>query len=215
MEVQVWSDVQVNVESARAAALTISAITKASPGVVSYTGTDPVNGDLMLLRVTGIPDLDYLTARVASVDGTANTFALEGVDSTNMKGTFASGTASKLTFGTTADTITDVNWSGGEAADIDIRTIHNSRDRSVPGNFTPLKCATGNLWDPADPALIALRGYSNQKKAVGFEVIFATGAKVYMAAIPSTRLAPGGSAGAAVTTPVNLSVQGDLVAYAS
>lgn len=215
MQLEVWSDVQVNVESARAAAQTVSAITKANPGVLSYSGTDPANGDLFLLRVVGIVDLDYLIARVAAVDTAANTFQIEGVDMTLMKGTFASGTMEKLTFATSAQTMTDLNWSGGEAEKIIVKTVHNSRDREVPGNFTPLVCAIGNYWDRADPALVACKGYSSQKKPVGFEIIFATGTKVYMCSIPSTRLAPGGSAGAAVTTPLNLSVQGDLTSFAS
>jgi hypothetical protein len=99
MDINVWSDVKVNVESVRGAALTINSISKANPGVVGYTGTDPSNGDLMLLIVKGMVDADYLVARVASVDGTANTFQLEGIDTTNFD-TFSSGSAYKLTFGT-------------------------------------------------------------------------------------------------------------------
>jgi hypothetical protein len=108
-----------------------------------------------------------------------------------------------------------VNWSGGEAEDINIRTIHRSQDVSIPGNFSPINCSLGSLWDPNDTALKALRGYGDQKKAVGVEIIFATGAKVYMAATPSAKLAPGGSAGGAVTTPVKLSLRGDVTVYAS
>jgi hypothetical protein len=215
MEVQVWSDVQVNVQSAKATALTVSAISKANPAVVSYTGTDPVDGDIMLIRCVGLADADYLVARAASVDGTANTFALEGIDSTNWNGTFSSGTASKLTLGTAASTLTDVNPSGGEAEDINVRTIHNSRDRVIPGNFSPLIHNFGSLWDPQDPALVALRAFGKQKTAIGVEFVFATGVKVLGCAIPSASLAPGGSAGGTVTTPVKVAWQGDLSFYAS
>jgi hypothetical protein len=51
---------------------------------------------------------------------------------------------------------------------------------------------------------------------VGVEIVFATGSKVYMAARRRARsLAPGGSAGGTVTTPVKLSLRGDLTVYAS
>lgn len=214
MDLQVWSDVQVNVQSALATALTVSAITKANPGVVSYTGTDPSNGDIMLIRANGMTQADYLVVRVAAVDTSGNTFQMEGVDTTDFD-TFTSGTASKITFGTSASTLTDVNASGGEAEDITIRTIHNSQDKSVPGNFTPLVYAFGSYWDPADAALIALKAFGRAKTVVAMKFEFATGVKVYFAGVPSANLAPQGSAGAAVTTPVKVNLRGDITTYAT
>jgi hypothetical protein len=214
MNLQVWSDVQVNVQSSLGTPLTVTAITKANPGVVSYTGTDPTNGDVMLIRANGMTQADYLIARVASVDGTGNTFALEGIDTTDFD-TFTSGTATKITFGTAASTLTDVNPSGGEAEDITIRTIHNSQDKSVPGNFTPMVYAFGSYWDPADAALLALRGFGRSKTVVAIAFTFATGVKVYFAGTPTANMAPQGSAGGAVTTPVKVNLRGDITTYSS
>jgi hypothetical protein len=214
-DVNVWSDVQVNVQSAKAAALTLSAITKANPGVAMYTGTDPANGDLMLLIVKGMKEVNYQIVRVAAVDGTGNTFELEGIDTTNF-GTFVSGTAEKLTFGAVADVFTDVNVAGGESEDIPIRTIHTSQDYNKPGNFSPMVYSLGALWLPSDPALLALKAFSDSKTVCGVEIVFATGDKVYMAATPATKIAPTGSAGQAVTTPpVKLNVRGELTTYAA
>jgi hypothetical protein len=64
MEVNVWSDVQ-STSRARGRGADDQPITKANPGVVGYTGTDPSNGD-MLLIVKGMADADYLVARVAN-----------------------------------------------------------------------------------------------------------------------------------------------------
>jgi hypothetical protein len=213
MEVQVWSDVQVNVQSAKSAAKTISAITKAAPPVVSATGHGFNDGDIVLIRCSGLADADYLVARVDNK--ATDTFELEGIDSTDWNGTFSSGQAYHLTLGTAASTLTDVNPSGGEAEDINVRTIHNTRDRVIPGNFSPLVHNFGSLWDPTDPALVALRGFGKLKSAVGIEIVFATGVRVLGCAIPSASLAPAGSAGATVTTPVKVAWQGDLSFYAS
>jgi hypothetical protein len=188
MDVNVWSEVQINVESARAAAKTIEAVTKASPAVVTSTAHGYNDGDILLVRCKGIPDLDYIIARVDNK--TTDTFQLEGVDSTNMNGTFASGTSEKLTLGNAADTFTDVNWSGGEAEDITIRTIHNAKDFIVPGNFSPISCSMGSIWDVADPALLALKAAGARKRRSACEITFANGQKVYCAAMPSARLVP-------------------------
>lgn len=212
LEVNVWSDVQVNVQTVRAAAKTITAITKASPGVASSVGHGLVDGDVGLLLVDGMIELDYLIVRVDNK--TADTFELEGINTTGFH-TFISGTFEKLTFGDAAATFTDVNSSGGEAEDINIRTIHRSQDFNLPGNFSAQSIGFGSLWDVTDPALLALKAFGKAKSACGIEIVFATGAKVYLAAVPSVSLAPNGSAGGAVTTPVKLSLRGDYTSYAS
>jgi hypothetical protein len=213
MDIQVWSDVQVNVETlaSRGAAKTITAITKAHPPVVSSTAHGYNDGDLVLLRVTGLVDADYLVARVDNK--TTDSFELENIDSTNWAGTLSSGSAYKLAMTTAAATLTDINPSGGEAEDINVRTIHNTRDKVIPGNFSPLVHNFGSLWDPGDPALAAMRSYTKTKSPVAVEFIFATGVKVLGCAIPSTSMAPGGAAGATVTTPVKVAWQGDLTFY--
>lgn len=212
LDVNVWSDVSVNVQTVRASAKTISAITKANPGVASSTAHGYSNGDLVLLLVDGMRELDWMIARVSAASTDA--FTLEGIDTSSFH-TFSAGTAEKLTFGASAATFTDVNGSGGEAEDIPVKTIHNPQDHSVPGNFSAITYALGSLWDINDPALVALRAFSKTKTPCGIEIAFASGAKVYFAATPSVSMAPGGSAGAVVTTPVKLSLRGDVNAYAS
>ena len=75
MGASVWSNVQVAVQSALAAADTISAITKANPAVVTATAHGLANGDWVSLDVLGMHQLDKSVCRVANV--TANTFELE------------------------------------------------------------------------------------------------------------------------------------------
>ena len=113
MGAKVWSNVQVAIQSALAAALPISGITKASPGVVTYSsGTDPVDGDYVYLSsILGMYQLDERVVRVDNANGAGNTFELEGVDTT-LFDTFSSGNAQVITFGTTLNLITGVTASG-------------------------------------------------------------------------------------------------------
>src|SRR5687768_8627040 len=94
----IWSNVDIDVETAKLTALTITGITKANPAVVTYTGTDPANGDFVYLDVAGMVELKGRVCKIAAVDTGANTMQLVGVDSTSFR-TFESGTAEVITFG--------------------------------------------------------------------------------------------------------------------
>ena len=118
---KVWKNVAVAMESARAAAKTITAVTKANPGVASSTAHGYANGDILILTAQGMFQIDQRVVRVAGV--TADTFQLEGIDTANFE-TFVSGTAAKLTMGTSITTATTVNPSGGDFDFIDTTTIH-------------------------------------------------------------------------------------------
>lgn len=210
--VNVWTKVAVAVQTALAAAKTITAITKASPAVASSTAHGYTNGQEIKLSVSGMLEVNNMVLRVANI--TANTFELEGIDST-LFNTFTSGTAQLITFGAAAATLQDVNASGGEAKDIDITTIHDDTDKLIPGSKSPLSYSFGSLWDPADPALLEFKKADNVKGTRCMRFNFSTGAKVYFDAYPSASLAPGGSKGDAVTTPVSFKLTGPVVAYAS
>lgn len=212
MEVNVWSKVGVDVQSALAAPVTITAITKASPAVATGAAHGYTVGDLLLLKVSGMRQLNYRVVRVSAAD--VNTFTLEGVDSTNFD-TFESGTAEEITFGASCSTLQDVNASGGEAAPILISTVHEDQDYEIPGNRSPIVMSFGSLWVPDDAALLALNAFDEIKTPCAIQIRFATGAKVYFAAFPSVSLAPTGSSGNAVQTPVALRLRGRLTAYAS
>ena len=105
-----WSNVAVAMQSALAAADTITGITKASPGVVTSASHGLANGDYVFLSVQGMHQLNDRVVRVANV--AANTFELEGVDTT-LFDTFSSGTAELITFGTSITTAASISSSGG------------------------------------------------------------------------------------------------------
>lgn len=60
--------------------LTITGISKANPGVLTYTGTDPANGDWMYLSgIGGMTELNGRYVKVANVNAGANTFELTDI----------------------------------------------------------------------------------------------------------------------------------------
>lgn len=66
----------------------ITGITKANPGVLTYSGADPSNGDWMYLAgISGMTELNGRTVVVANVNAGANTFELTNPDGTNINTT--------------------------------------------------------------------------------------------------------------------------------
>jgi len=76
--------------------LAITGITKANPGVLTYTGSDPSNGDGMYLSgIGGMTELNGRYVKVAAVNAGANTFQLTDLWGANIDtsafGTYTSG----------------------------------------------------------------------------------------------------------------------------
>ena len=114
MAVTKWSNVAIAMQSALGSALTISSITKASPGVCTSTSHGLSNGDYVYMEVNGMWQLQGRVFRVCTV--ATNTFNLEDVSSgtgisTSSFDTFTSGYAYKITFGTSITTATSMNAS--------------------------------------------------------------------------------------------------------
>jgi hypothetical protein len=70
--------------------LNITNVTNANPAVVTYTGTDPSNGDEVYISGISSAIAQYLNGRnfkIANVNGGANTFELQYMDGTNVDST--------------------------------------------------------------------------------------------------------------------------------
>jgi hypothetical protein len=202
-------------QSALAAAITITAITKANPAVVSWSaGTDPVNGDFVVLAVQGMNQLNGRVIRAANVNGAGNTMELEGVDST-LFNTFTSGTFQVITFGATFNVFTDVNVSGGDFDFIDTTTIHDNAKSQIPNLPNPSTFSFTALWDPADTGLVAAKAVSDNQSQRAFRLTWSSGYKYLFSGYLGAGLAPTGGAGDKVTTPVVITAFGVGTAYST
>lgn len=211
-QINVWSKVQVAVQTVLAAAKTVTAITKASPAVVTAVAHGYTTGQEVKLSVAGMIELNNAVVKITQV--TADTFSLDSIDST-LFATFTTGSAQLVTFGASAATFQDVNASGGEAGVIPTTTIHDDTEKEIPGVKSALAYSFGSLWDPTDPALIELKKADSVKGTRCVKITFATGARVLFDCYPTVSLAPGGSTGGVVTTPVAFKLTGPINSYAS
>ncbi len=210
---KVWKNVAVAMQSAIAAAVTITGITKASPGVVTATAHGYSNGDYVYLTVSGMYQLDGVVARVANI--TTNTFELEGWDTTAFD-TFSSGNAKKLTFGTSITTATSISASGGDFDFIDTTTIHSNVKTQIPGLANPSTFSFDNIWDTADAALLAMKAAADSQAIRAFKFTFGTGGNIMaFAGYVGATLLPAGQAQGLVTTSTVLTMFGRPSYYAS
>jgi Phage tail tube protein, TTP/Ubiquitin-activating enzyme E1 FCCH domain len=212
MNVNKWSGVGVAMQSAIAAAKTITGITQASPGVVTATGHGYTDGDYVLLVVTGMNQVNGRVFRIDNSD--TNTFELEGENTTDYD-TFAAGSAYKLTLGTTISTLTGVSGSGGDFNFIDTTTIHDHVKTQIPGIANPLTFGFDSIWDVADTGLIALNVASKTQAQTAFKFTFSTGQIIVFMGYVGASLIPGGSAQDKVTTKVDITAFGVPTYYAS
>jgi hypothetical protein len=207
-----WSNIAIAVQSALAAADTITGITKANPGVVTATSHGLSNGDIVVLTVQGMHQLDGRVARVAA--STTNTFELEGIDTT-LFDTFTSGTAEAITFGTSLATATNVSASGGDFDFIDVTTIHDNVKKQIPGLANPSTFSFDNIWDVTDAGLVALKAASDSQAKRAVRFTFANGQKLYFTGYIGATLLPTGSAQEVVKTSVVVTMFGKPTVYSS
>lgn len=209
----VWKNVAVAMQSALAAATTITAVTKANPGVVTSAGHGYSNGDYLFLTVSGMYQIDNKVVRVANK--TTDTYELEGVNTTSFE-TFASGTAEKITFGTSITTATTVQASGGNFEFIDSTTIHGNAKSQLPGLPEAATFTMDHIWDVSDAGLLAMKTASDSQSKRSFKFTYGTGGKIMaFAGYVGANLLPGGSAQTLVTTPSVITMDGTPTYYAS
>lgn len=209
----VWKNVAVAMQSAIAAAKTITGITKANPAVVSVTGHGYNDGDIVYIEAQGMYQVNERVFRVANK--TTDTFQLEGCDSTDFD-TFSSGSSYKLTFGTTISSAVDISASGGEFDMIDITTIHDQVKKEMPGLPSAISFTMNHIWDPSDAGQIAMKAASDIQGKRAFKFTFGSGGKiVYFSGYVGFVGLPGGSAQDKVTTNAVITMNGTPTYYSS
>lgn len=204
--VNYWTKVAVDVGTL-GSVQTVSAITKASPGVLTYVGADPANGDYFLLLAQGMREVNNRVVRVANVNTGANTYELESLDTT-LFGTFTSGTMYPITFGVSVSTLLDFSVEGGEAQMDDQSTIHDDIEVLAPTRFSATVYKSNSIFDAADTALIALKSASDAKASRAVRFGFASGHKHAFYGAIGFPFVLGGSAPGKVTTPLAITSQG-------
>lgn len=213
MGVQVWSNVEVKVESAATNNTSITSISKANPAMVTVAAIGTIAiGDFVKILAAGMAQVDNRLFRVSGVTG--STFLLEGEDSTNYDD-FTSGSAEEITFGTNLTVVSNITASGGDFQFIDVTTIHDTIQKQIPGNASASTFSMDCQWQPDDAGLKALKKASDNKEELGVMFVFSNGYRFMQTGYIGATLTPTGQAQAVVSTPVVITAFGRPTTYAT
>lgn len=149
MGIKLGMKTPVRIARTYSAPVTITAISKANPAVVTAAGHGYEVGDKVVLEnIAGMAQLDGQAVRVGAV--TATTFELERIDSTGFD-TFISGVARKATAFDVLANATSLNAAAGAAATIDVTTLIDDAEQTVPGRAAAPTITVDGHFRPLDP----------------------------------------------------------------
>lgn len=217
MAYKFWTNVGVSMASAAGigAAQAVSAITKASPPVLTYVGTDPANGDYVLLRVAGMTQANARIFRVANVNTGGNTFELEGQDSTLWSTLVATGSYMyPLSFNTAFSTLSEPSASGGDPVLEDTTLIHDAVDTEAVVSATAQGYGFTSVWDPANAALIEANKSFVTRTPRPMMIVFSDATRFLFSGYIAAPMAPTVS-GRKVSTPVTTRLEATGTYYAT
>lgn len=207
-KIQKWSNVRIAMQTALAAAVTVTAITAGTTATVTAEAHGFSNGDYILLTTNGMQEMNNTVHRVSA--SSTDSFVLEGQDTTGFEA-FISGTARKITFGASFGTITQLSSSGGDFGQLDTTTIHVARGSQIPGVANALSYTLESFWDISDAALKECREASIRQEQRAYLFTFASGQKMAFAGYVGYSGAPQGQAQQIITSPLVLTVQGEPI----
>lgn len=214
MTIHVNSGLKLYMESAIAAPVTITAISKAAPGVFSAAGHTLANGDYVLLEIQGMQELNGQLMKVVSIVASTS-FQVAGIDGvtgldTTLYSTFSSGTAKKVTLGTSITGVQDMTFAGGEIKTADSTTVSDTSDKQVVVGASAQSADLVMQWDPSSAAQQAMRIAYATLANKGFKVVWPDGAWAAWYGTVGFTGAPGGGKQGVTTSPAKITQLGNL-----
>lgn len=147
----------VAIATAYGAAKTITAISNANPAVASSVAHGFTNGDLIAID-SGWPRVNERIVRVTSA--VADSFGLEGIDSTDVTRYPAgsgAGQAREITTWTPITQILEFTTSGGDQQFTNFSYLEEDFERQLPTITSAQSITIGIADDPTQPGYIALK----------------------------------------------------------
>lgn len=180
----------LHIGSAYGSALTVTAVTNANPAVATSTAHGLANGDYVVFT-SGWTRLNGRTFRVANI--TANTFELEGIDTTSVT-TYASGSGigsvKKVTTWTQIQQALSITSSGGEQQFTDYQFLEADSAVRIPTFKSPVQLTLSVADDPTLPGYIAAKAANDDRSPRAFRISLPNSAKLAYNAFVSIASTP-------------------------
>lgn len=212
MTIYTNSGLKMTMESAIAAAVAITSLSNAAPGVVGKVAHGLSDGDVVLLQVEGITELDGRLFIVYNKGDDqfelADVGGASGLSTVGM-GVFTSGTFEVVTLGTSVGGVADLQPSGGDPKFVDTTTVHDKTDKQIVVGASAMSFELSMQWDPANAAQAAMRAAFQAAASKGFKVLWPNGTfMLFYGTVGFTGMTGGASQGV-TTSPAAITLEGN------
>lgn len=216
MTVHTNSGLNLYMQSSIAASKTITSATNADPGVFTSNSHGYSNGNVILLEVQGMVEVNYRLFKANNV--ATNTFELADIDGTTSIdttdfGVFSSGTAKLVTLGTSITGVQGFTASGGDIKTVDTTTVNDTVDTEIVVGATAQSYELQMQWDPSSTAQQAMRSAFDLRANKAFKIAWPDGAHVLFYGTVGYTMAPGGEKQGVTTSPAKIAMLGALTNY--
>lgn len=198
-----------------APAAPVTAISNASPPVVTATGHGLEDGDVVVLEV-GMARLTGRAFRVTAVD--VDSFSLEGIDTTNVQRYPAgggTGTARKVLTWVQIPQITEVATSGGDQQFTTFGFLEDDDDRQLPTSKSPATMTLTVADDPAQPFVPVVEAADEDKEARAQRLNLPNGDVILYNSNTSITSTPALARNNLMTRQISLALQGRITRYSA
>lgn len=215
MALQLPDGATISIATAYGSALTVSGISNAATAVATSTAHGLANGDFV--EVTS--GWNGINGRVFRVSGVAaNTFNLEGFDSTDLVKYPAGGGAGsvkKINTWQQIQQILGLTTSGGEQQYATVKLLENNFETKLPTYFSAKDLAIEIAYDRSLPGYLAVKAASDAGTARAMRLQLKSGAFNLYNGIFSLNETPTVTSGEVMRVTATVSLQGLEVSYAS
>lgn len=212
MAIYTNSGLILSMESVIGSTVVITGATNAAPGVFTSTAHGLTDGDIILLRVSGMIEVNERLFVVVNSD--TNTFELKntatgevGIDTTAY-GLFTSGTFQEETLGISIPGVQDFSPSGGDIKFVDTTTVSDTVDKQIVVGATATSYAMTMQWDPSEAAQIAMLNAFTTRTSKGFRIRWPNGRYAMWYGSVGYAGMPGGASQGVTTSPAAISMNG-------
>lgn len=183
MSVPKGRNCRVEIAATFSTAKTVTAVTKASPGVATSTSHGLAEGTIGYWAISaGMTELDGMAG---SVDSTAtNTFNVEGVDTTGFT-TFSAGTFTPAATWLTLSPATSYSIAGGDADEINKTTLLDNAHQIDYGMLGAETVSFDQLSDTQHAAALQIEAAARANTDVTFRITLSNGERRVFRGMPT------------------------------
>jgi len=210
----IFRNVVVQIQTALAAAKTITGISKVAEAVITGTHDYSVGDYILIEAVGGMTQINNRVVRVKSVSTTVS-FVAEGLNSTNFTTYTSGGTAKKITLGASFDNISQISLPDAAPEEQDVTTIHDDEKQIEFSHDSAQKGTLSLVANPLATAIIEVQSASSVRERRAFLVTFITGQKALFNAYCTGGSGIDGGVGASGAGQISLTLRNTPQWFAS